>query len=130
MKYEIPAMLARGGGAIVNTSSSAGLAGTPGLPAYAASKHGVIGLTRTAAIEHAAQKIRVNAICPSATRTPMFDRLLGSGLLTEQQIASSKPIGRIATVEEVAETAAWLCSERASFVLGQALAVDGGESAQ
>jgi NAD(P)-dependent dehydrogenase (short-subunit alcohol dehydrogenase family) len=129
MKYQIPQMLAQGGGAIVNTSSAAGLVGYPGLCAYVASKHGVVGLTRAAALEYGKQNIQINAICPGAIRTPMLDEVIRNGLFTEEQAAAMEPIGRLGTVEEVGETAAWLCSGRASFVLGHALAVDGGMTA-
>lgn len=126
MKYEIRQMLAQGGGAIVNNASVAGLVAYAGLPAYVASKHGVIGLTRTAAVEYAKQKIRVNAVCPGAIRTPLLAGVIRAGLVTEEQVAGLHPIGRVGTPEEIGETAAWLCGERSSFILGQALAVDGG----
>jgi len=129
MKYQIPQMLAQGGGAIVNTASVAGLVGYPGLCAYVASKHGVVGLTRAAALEYGKQHIRINAVCPGAIRTPLLENAIRQGVLTEEQVATMEPIGRLGTVEEVGETAAWLCSGRASFMLGHALAVDGGWTA-
>jgi NAD(P)-dependent dehydrogenase (short-subunit alcohol dehydrogenase family) len=129
MKYQIPQMLAQGGGAIVNTASVAGLVAYPGLCAYVASKHGVVGLTRAAALEYGKQHIRINAVCPGAIRTPLLENAIRQGVLTEEQAAAMEPIGRLGTVEEVGETAAWLCSGRASFMLGHALAVDGGWTA-
>jgi len=126
MKYEIRQMLAQGGGAIVNTASAAGLVAYPGLPAYVASKHGVVGLTRAAAVEYAKQNIRVNAVCPGAIRTPMLEDAIRAGIMSEEQAAALQPNGRLGTPEEIGESAAWLCSGRASFVLGHALSVDGG----
>ncbi|MEX1008316.1 MAG: SDR family oxidoreductase [Acidimicrobiia bacterium] len=129
MKYEIPAMLARGGGAIVNTSSVAGLTGYPGQSGYIAAKHGVIGLTRTVALEYGAQGIRVNAICPGTARTPMVAGALDRFPEIGEQLVSRHPIGRIAEPSEIAEAAVWLCTDAASFVLGTALSVDGGYTA-
>jgi NAD(P)-dependent dehydrogenase (short-subunit alcohol dehydrogenase family) len=126
MKYEIRQMLSQGGGAIVNTASIAGLVGYPGLPAYVASKHGVVGLTRAAALEYAKQNLRINAVCPGAIRTPMLDHAIRAGIIAEEQMTALHPIGRLGTPEEIGEAAAWLCSERASFIVGHALAVDGG----
>lgn len=126
MKYEIRQMLAQGGGAIVNNSSIAGLVGYPRRPAYVASKHGVVGLTRAASVEYAKCGIRINAVCPGAIRTGMIDGLIREGVLNEEQLSARQPIGRLGTPEEVAESAAWLCSERATFMVGHALAVDGG----
>lgn len=126
MKYEIPRMVERGGGAIVNMSSVAGLIGMAGLSAYVASKHGVIGITKSAAIEYGKRGVRINAICPCTVRTPMMDRLLRTKLVTEQGVADALPLGRLGAPDEVAEAAAWLCSDRASFTTGHALAVDGG----
>lgn len=127
MKYEIPKMLARGGGIIVNTSSGAGLRAVSGLPAYVASKHGVVGLSRAAALEYGKENIRVNVLCPGAIRTPMIEHIIDSGLSTESRLGG--PLGRLGTPEEVGEAAAWLCSSRASFMNGHALSVDGGSSA-
>ncbi len=127
MKHEIPQMLLQGGGAIVNTSSGAGLRAVAGLPAYVASKHGVIGLTRAAALEYGKDNIRVNVICPGAIRTPMIEHIICQGLSTESRL--SGPLGRLGTPEEVGEAAAWLCSSRASFMNGHALSVDGGSAA-
>ncbi len=130
MKYEIPQMLKVGGGAIVNTSSAAGLLGAPRMPAYVASKHGVVGLTKTAALEYARSGIRVNAVCPGIIETSMVGRLKEQRPKMFQKIESGEPIGRMGQPEEIAETAVWLCSERASFVTGHAMAVDGGIVAQ
>ena len=126
MKYEIPHMLRQGGGAIVNTSSGAGLIGFPQMADYVASKHGVIGLTRTAALEYAGRGIRINAICPGTARSQMVDSWIGGDPEKEEQVAGLHPIGRIAQPEEIAEAALWLCSPAASFVVGHALSVDGG----
>jgi NAD(P)-dependent dehydrogenase (short-subunit alcohol dehydrogenase family) len=129
MKYEVPAMLAAGGGAIVNTASVAGLVGERGIGAYAASKHGVVGLTRTAALDYIGRGIRINAVCPGATCT----RILADWFQdpkVEQFILSRHPIGRIAEPEEIGRAVLFLASDDASFVVGQALAVDGGLTAQ
>ena len=125
MKYQIPAMLAAGGGAIVNTSSVGGLVATPGLSAYQASKHGVIGLTKVAAMECATQRIRVNAICPGGTHSEMFDRWIADPVVNAQVLAAH-PIGRFSDPMEQAEVALFLLSDAASFVTGVALPVDGG----
>lgn len=130
MKYQIIEMLKFGGGAIVNNSSIAGLVGFNGLPAYVASKHGVIGLTKTAAIEYARRGIRVNAICPGVIKTPMLDRSTGKNPDLEKQYENMEPIGRLGRPEEIAEAAIWLCSDAASFITGDAIAVDGGWVAQ
>ena len=125
MKYQIPAMLAAGGGAIVNTSSVGGLVATPGLSAYQASKHGVIGLTKVAAMECATQGIRVNAICPGGTRSDMFDRWIADPVV-HAQVLAAHPMGRFSDPMEQAEVALFLLSDAASFVTGVALPVDGG----
>ncbi len=130
MKHEIPAILAAGGGAIVNCASGAGLIGFPGQSAYVASKHGVIGLTRAAALEYGSQGIRVNSICPGTARTGMVEDVVRETPELQQELERLHPIGRIAEPEEIAEAALWLCTERASFVLGTALSVDGGYVAQ
>ena len=131
MKYQIPRMLEHGdGGAIVNTSSGAGLIGFPGMSPYVAAKHGVIGLTKTAALEFATQGIRVNAICPGTARTRMVDDWLGDSAENLAQVVALHPIGRLATPREIAEAAIWLCSPAASFVIGIALPVEGGYTAQ
>ncbi|WP_276360383.1 SDR family oxidoreductase [Daejeonella sp. H1SJ63] len=130
MKYEIPEMLKQGKGVIVNCASIAGLVGFPGLPAYVASKHGVIGLTKTSALECAKLGIRVNAVCPGAIKTPMIDRITGNKKEVEEQFAAMEPIGRLGQPEEVANSVLWLCSDDASFITGHAMAVDGGWVAQ
>ncbi|MGE0823968.1 MAG: SDR family oxidoreductase [Candidatus Binatia bacterium] len=126
MKYEIPHMLECGGGAIVNTASGAGLVGIAGASAYVASKHGVLGLTKTAALEYATQGIRVNAVCPGVIQTPMVQRLLDRSPDAADQMIAGQPIGRLGTPEEIAAAVVWLCSEAASFVTGIAMSVDGG----
>jgi NAD(P)-dependent dehydrogenase (short-subunit alcohol dehydrogenase family) len=126
LRREIPAMLAAGGGAIVNVSSIAGLLGFAGVIAYAASKHGIHGLTRTAAAECARHGIRVNAVCPGAVRTPMLERFLHGDASFEAALLARHPMGRAGEPEEIAETIAWLCSPESSFVTGQLLAADGG----
>ena len=130
MKYEIPCMLETGGGAIVNTSSAAGLLGAPRMPAYVASKHGVVGLTKTAALEYAKSGVRVNAVCPGVIDTSMVGRLKERRPRMFEKIVRGEPIGRIGRPEEIAETAVWLCSDAASFVTGHAMSVDGGIVAQ
>lgn len=128
MKYEIPKMLEAGGGAIVNTASIAGLVAVMAMPAYVASKHGMLGLTKNAAVEYAKQNIRVNAICPGGVQTPMVDRLSAGQAKEafEANIEATHPIGRIGQPEEIADVAVFLCSDKASFITGQALAADGG----
>jgi NAD(P)-dependent dehydrogenase (short-subunit alcohol dehydrogenase family) len=130
MKYEIPQMLKQGGGAIVNCSSIAGLVGFPSIPAYVASKHGVIGLTKTAALEYAKTNIRVNAVCPGVIHTPMVDRFVGGHTEVMQALTAGEPIGRIGEPSEIADAVLYLCSARASFVTGVALPADGGWVAQ
>ena len=131
LRAEIRQMLGQsGGGAIVNMSSVAGLVGFANLPAYVASKHGVIGLTKSAALEYAAHGIRVNAVCPGVIHTEMIDRITGNDPAVEQQFVNLEPMGRMGTPEEIAGAALWLCSTAASFVTGHALTVDGGLVAQ
>ena len=126
MREEIPHMAAAGGGSIVNCSSVAGLVGFPGIAAYSASKHGLIGLTKSAALEYAASGIRVNAVCPGVIRTAMVERFTGGDPEREAALVAAEPAGRMGTPEEVAAAVLWLCSDAASFVTGHALAVDGG----
>jgi NAD(P)-dependent dehydrogenase (short-subunit alcohol dehydrogenase family) len=130
MKHEIPAMLRNGGGAIVNISSIAGLAGFAGMGAYVASKHGMLGLTKTAALEYATQGIRVNAICPGVIQTPMIERLLESDPGLRAQLTAGSPMGRFGRPEEIAAAVTWLCSTGSSYATGQHLTIDGGWSAQ
>jgi len=130
MKFEIPHLLAGGGGAIVNCASGAGLIGFPGQAAYVASKHGVLGLTKTAALEYGSQGIVINAICPGTARTAMVESVVAETPELQQELERLHPIGRIAEPEEIAEAALWLCSPRSSFVSGSALIVDGGYVAQ
>jgi len=130
MKYEIPAMLASGGGAIVNTSSIAGLIGTPGLPAYTASKFGVVGLTKGAAVEYAQENIRVNCVNPGVINTLMVERLFEENPEMAAGITAATPLGRVGEPEEIADAVVWLCSDKASFVTGQAFAIDGGYTTQ
>lgn len=125
MKYEIPHIL-KHGGAIVNMSSITGLVGLIGQPAYSASKHAIIGLTKTAALEYAKSGIRINAICPGSILTPMQDPVIQGDPEVEAQIGARHPIGRMGTAEEVAAAIHWLCSDATSFVTGCAMAVDGG----
>ncbi|MCS6847882.1 MAG: SDR family oxidoreductase [Anaerolineae bacterium] len=128
MKYEIPLMLKQGGGAIVNTSSGAGIKGFRGGAAYVASKHGVIGLTRSAALDYAAQNIRINAVCPGIIGTPMIERLIGSADAVREHLIAQEPVGRMGRPEEIANAVLWLCSDAASFVIGHAMVIDGGQT--
>lgn len=128
LRHQVRQMLKQGGGAIVNCASTAGLVGTKGMVAYVASKHGVVGVTRAAALEYVQNGIRVNAVCPGMTHTPMWDRSI-TPELTEQLLAGD-PIGRLGQPSEIAEAVLWLCSPAASFVNGHAMAVDGGFTTQ
>ncbi len=130
MKHEIAQMLKQGGGAIVNTASDAGLLGVPQMPAYVASKHGVVGLTKTAALEYAKSGIRVNAVCPGVIKTPMVERITSQRAGRAERMAAAEPVGRMGKPEEIAEAVVWLCSEAASFVTGFPMSVDGGIAAQ
>jgi NAD(P)-dependent dehydrogenase (short-subunit alcohol dehydrogenase family) len=132
LKHEARYMLQHGGGAIVNTASLAGLIGFPMNVAYSASKHAVIGITRTAALEYAQSNIRVNAVCPAFVHTPMVDSLVAFGgpQWSLERLARMQPMGRLGTPEEVAEAVVWLCSDAASFITGHALPLDGGTTAR
>jgi NAD(P)-dependent dehydrogenase (short-subunit alcohol dehydrogenase family) len=130
LKYEIPVMIGQGGGAVVNTASVAGLRGGKRAAAYVASKHGVVGLTKCAALDYARDGIRVNAVCPGYIRTPMIGPRLRATPEVEVKMAALHALGRLGTADEVAQMVVWLCSDAASFVTGQALTVDGGWTAQ
>ena len=123
-------MLKQGSGAIVNTASGAGLVGVAGMSAYVASKHGVVGVTKTAALEYAKLGIRVNAVCPGLIQTPMVERLTNAQPQLGEALVAAEPIGRTGRPEEIAESVLWLCSDAASFVTGHAMSVDGGYVAQ
>jgi NAD(P)-dependent dehydrogenase (short-subunit alcohol dehydrogenase family) len=128
MRHQIPVMLAAGRGTIVNVASVAGLQGFPRHSAYAASKHGVVGLTRTAALEYGRKGIRINALCPGFTLTPMVQSMLDAGL-PESELTARVPLGRLGTADEMADTVLYLCSAASAFMVGHALAVDGGLTA-
>lgn len=130
MKYELLQMRKQESGAIVNNSSIGGLIGIPGRAIYHATKHGVIGLTRSAALEYAARGIRINAICPGAIDTPMVAAMIAKEPETMEDIMKEHPIGRLGKLEEIASAVLWLCSPGAGFVIGHALAVDGGYTAR
>jgi len=129
MKYELTRMIAQRAGSIVNVASVAGLIGAPKLGLYAASKHGVVGLTRTAALECARHNVRINAVCPSFTRTPMLERMIAGDPQLAARLTAASPMRRLCEADEVAEAVVWLSSAAASFVNGHALPVDGGMSA-
>ncbi|MBA3901052.1 MAG: SDR family oxidoreductase, partial [Bacteroidetes bacterium] len=130
MKHQIPEMLKNGHGSIVNCASIAGLVGFPNSPAYTASKHGMVGLTKATALEYVQSGIRVNAVCPGVIKTPMIDRFTKNNKEAEQQLIAAEPIGRMGEPEEIASAVIYLCSDGASFITGQAIAVDGGWVAQ
>ncbi|MEV2273361.1 SDR family NAD(P)-dependent oxidoreductase [Nonomuraea africana] len=126
MKHELRHMRAQGSGAIVNCSSLGGLVGIPGRASYHASKHGVIGLTTSAALEYAPRGIRINAVCPGTIDTPMVGDMIAKGELDRAEAEADQPISRLGTAEEIAQAVLWLCSPGSSFVIGVALPVDGG----
>lgn len=129
MKYQLPLLLAQGGGAIVNTASVAGLGAAPKMSIYSASKHAVIGLTKSAAIEYARKGIRVNAVCPAVIDTDMFRRAYEADPRKAEFAAAMHPVGRIGTVAEIASAVLYLCSDGAAFTTGHCLTVDGGATA-
>jgi NAD(P)-dependent dehydrogenase (short-subunit alcohol dehydrogenase family) len=126
MKEELSVMLKQGSGSIVNCSSIAGVRGFAGMGAYVASKHGVLGLTKSAALDYAAKKIRINAICPGVIHTPMIDRFTGGDEKAAQSLASNAPMNRMGRPEEIADAVLWLCQPGAAFVTGTEIVVDGG----
>ena len=130
MKYELRQMREQGSGAIVNCSSIGGLIGLPGRAIYHASKHGVIGLTKSAALEYASRGIRINAVCPGTIETPMVADMMAKESITMEDMVRDQPIGRLGRPEEIAAAVLWLCSPGASLVIGHALAVDGGYTAR
>jgi NAD(P)-dependent dehydrogenase (short-subunit alcohol dehydrogenase family) len=129
MKSELACMIRQGSGAIVNTSSTRGMAGAKGSAIYAAASHGIIGLTRSAALDYAGANIRINAVCPGATRTPMMEALLAGNPAMESQMIGRIPMSRMGSPSEIAEAVVWLCSDAAAFVTGHCLVVDGGQLA-
>ena len=128
MKHEIPLLLKHGGGAIVNTSSGAGVKGIAGQGAYCAAKFGIVGLTKAAALDYASQNIRINAVCPGIIETPMMDRFSGGTPEGRERVIAQEPVGRMGKPEEIAAAVVWLCSEPAAFVIGHALVMDGGQT--
>ena len=130
MKHEIPVMIEQGSGAIVNTASVAGLVGVRGLSPYTATKHAVVGLTKTAALDYVKRGIRVNAICPGLVRTPMVENYTQQNPVIEEQLLMFQPLGRMAAPDEIAAAVVWLCSDEASFVTGTAMTIDGAWTAQ
>jgi NAD(P)-dependent dehydrogenase (short-subunit alcohol dehydrogenase family) len=129
MKYELPHLVARNGGVVVNVASKAGLGAVPGNVAYAASKHAVIGITKTAAIEYVRKNIRVNAVCPSFADTPMVQNSIMTEPEHGKRLVMANPMQRLGTVEEICDVVIFLCSQKSSFMNGQAVAIDGGLTA-
>jgi NAD(P)-dependent dehydrogenase (short-subunit alcohol dehydrogenase family) len=121
-------MLEQGGGAIVNTSSGAGVKGFAGQAAYCAAKYGIVGLSKAAALDYASQNIRVNAVCPGIIETPMMERFSGGTPEGRERVTSQEPVGRMGKPEEIAAAVLWLCSDAASFAIGHAMVVDGGQT--
>lgn len=128
MKYEIQQMLSQGGGVIVNNSSTAGIGGYPGNAIYSASKHGIIGLTKSAAAEYAKKNIRINAVCPGPTKTPMLEQIFENKPAIEDAHLSTILLGRFGTVEEISGAVLWLCSNEASFMTGYSMVIGGGQT--
>jgi NAD(P)-dependent dehydrogenase (short-subunit alcohol dehydrogenase family) len=128
MKYEIPLMLKQGGGAIVNTSSGAGVKGIAGQAAYCAAKFGIVGLTKAAALDYAKSNIRVNVVCPGIVDTPMMDRFSGGTPDGRERVIAQEPVGRMGKPEEIAAAVVWLSSDAAAFVVGHAMVIDGGQT--
>jgi NAD(P)-dependent dehydrogenase (short-subunit alcohol dehydrogenase family) len=128
MKYEIPLMLRNGAGVIVNTSSGAGVKGFKDQAAYTAAKHGMIGLSKSAALEYVSQNIRINAVCPGIIDTSMMDRVTGGTSQGRQRVIAQEPVGRMGKAEEIAAAVVWLCSDSAAFVIGSAMVIDGGQT--
>ena len=126
MKYELLQMRKQGSGAIVNCSSIGGLIGLPGRAAYHAAKHGLLGLTKSSALEYAPKGIRINAVCPGTIHTPMVEKMFISGELSEEEVVKLAPINRLGQAKEIADAVLWLCSPMSAYVIGQAIAVDGG----
>jgi NAD(P)-dependent dehydrogenase (short-subunit alcohol dehydrogenase family) len=128
MKNQIPLMLEQGGGAIVNTSSGAGVTAVKGQAAYTAAKHGVVGLTKAAALDYASANLRINAVCPGIIDTAMMQRFTGDSARGRERVIGQEPVGRMGTPEEIASAVLWLCSDAAAFVVGHALVIDGGQT--
>jgi NAD(P)-dependent dehydrogenase (short-subunit alcohol dehydrogenase family) len=128
MQHEIPLMLKQGSGAIVNTSSGAGVKGIAGQAAYCAAKFGIVGLTKAAALDYAKSNIRVNVVCPGIIETPMMDRFSGGTPEGRARVIAQEPVGRMGKPEEIAAAVVWLCSDAAAFVVGHAMVIDGGQT--
>jgi len=128
MRHEIPLMVKQGSGAIVNTSSGAGVKGFAGQAAYCAAKHGVVGLTKAAALDYAKSNIRINAVCPGIIDTPMMNRFSGGTPEGREGVIAQEPVGRMGKPEEIAAAVVWLCSDAAAFVIGHAMVIDGGQT--
>src|SRR5215207_391115 len=128
MRHEIPLMLRHGGGAIVNTSSGAGVKGFAGQAAYCAAKWGVVGLTKAVALDYAKANVRINAVCPGIVETPMMDRFSGGTPEGRARVIAQEPVGRMGKPEEIAAAVVWLCSDAAAFVTGHAMVIDGGQT--